>query len=557
MKKQERYFQDELRRLLISYAIVPALVFALVSGVIFVTVLLYGRYRSVQRENQYVAEELQRVLDGYVGGLEELEQLPDLFAPDSGVREKQRLYETIYRLQNETRYPADFHVFDRDGKEHGEEPPEYLGRKGDANWGIFAAMDRRPGQVVIQLRNGWDSQEGVLAIGKSVEKGGYLVFTISSRQMQPILNQLNTQVIVTDAFGWAYLGNASLFLTENNQVRAALQGDDWFLTVDGKGYLAVRQAVEPGCLMAYSVTSIQNIVTSLVSSGLLMATALLGMSLWLLMASGRVTEKKTADFYQILDVLEQVKQGNLDSAISIRSENEFQVIADACNEMMSGLKEQLEKNQKMAVLVAAAQNKQLESQFNPHFLFNTLENIRYMCKLEPATAERMVFNLSGLLRYSLNGSEAEVTLREDMEHLENYLSILQYRFGERFHCRMEVEPEVLECRIPKLVMQPMIENAVKYGFGKQEKLEVEVKAYRNGDRLMMICRDDGVGMTQELVYELTHLLDQEENSSRHCGLYNIHRRILLLYGYPNGVEIRSTEGYGTTLIVRLPFRREE
>ena len=88
----------------------------------------------------------------------------------------------------------------------------------------------------------------------------------------------------------------------------------------------------------------------------------------------------------------------------------------------------MENNRKMAILVATAQNKQLESQFNPHFLYNTLENIRYMCKLEPATAERMVFNLSGLLRYSLNGGEAEVTLREDLEHLENYLSILRYRF---------------------------------------------------------------------------------------------------------------------------------
>ena len=84
-----------------------------------------------------------------------------------------------------------------------------------------------------------------------------------------------------------------------------------------------------------------------------------------------------------------------------------------------------------------------------------------MCKLEPATAERMVFSLSNLLRYSLDGSKDQVTLKEDMEHLENYLTILKRRFGPRLGFQAEIEPEAMECRIPKLVLQPMIENSVK------------------------------------------------------------------------------------------------
>lgn len=217
----------------------------------------------------------------------------------------------------------------------------------------------------------------------------------------------------------------------------------------------------------------------------------------------------------------------------------------------------MENNRKMAELVSMAQNKQLESQFNPHFLYNTLENIRYMCKLEPATAERMVFSLSNLLRYSLDGSKAEVTLKEDLEHLESYLTILKRRFGERFRCRIDVEPETMDLRIPKLVLQPMIENAVKYGFGKQLNLTVELKAYIHEGKLIMICRDDGVGIPQCTLSELTALLEQKENPRRHSGLYNIHRRIDILYGRPYGVEIRSAEGHGTTLVVTLPVKREE
>ena len=144
-----------------------------------------------------------------------------------------------------------------------------------------------------------------------------------------------------------------------------------------------------------------------------------------------------------------------------------------------------------------------------------------------------------------------------MEYLENYLTILQYRFNRRFSCAVDVAEEALSCLIPKLVLQPMIENAVKYGFGKQENLDVEIKAYIHEGRLIMICRDDGAGMTPKMLGELTALLEQEENNSRHSGLYNIHRRGRILFGRPYGVEIRSTEGLGTTLVVTLPVRREE
>ena len=175
-----------------------------------------------------------------------------------------------------------------------------------------------------------------------------------------------------------------------------------------------------------------------------------------------------------------------------------------------------------------------------------------MCRLEPETAERMVFSLSKLLRYSLDGSREQVTLKEDLGHLNNYLSILEKRFGSRFEYKINVEPECMQCLIPRLVLQPMIENSVKYGFGNQLNLHVELKAYIHEEKMMMICRDDGVGMSATMVENLRALMDRKEAPGKHSGLYNIHRRIQLLYGHPYGVEIRSLEGHGTTLVVTLP-----
>ena len=505
--KKERYFRHELERMFIAYAIVPAVIFTMVCGMLFMTVLLHGKRSGNIEHNRYVAGLLDNVLARYEGGVEEMASQPGCFDNIRDPDGKAELFGIFYGITNSLGLEGDLFVMDSSRNilmSSRSDLPHFLDVPEDVSWGIFDDMDREPHKTALRLAEGWKSGDSTIAIGRSVMEGnrklGYILCSIPSSQFKALVDKPDIQTIIADPFGWAY--------------------------------------VSSNC------------------SGLVI-TALVLMTLWMLLNSRKVTEKKTEDFYKILDVMENARDGDLEGVIRIQSDNEFKIIADAYNETIQSLRIQMENNKKMAELVSVAQNKQLESQFNPHFLYNTLENIRYMCKLEPATAERMVFSLSNLLRYSLDGSKAEVTLKEDLEHLESYLTILKRRFGERFRCRIDVEPEAMDLRIPKLVLQPMIENAVKYGFGKQLNLTVELKAYIHEGKLIMICRDDGVGIPQGTLSELTALLEQKENPRRHSGLYNIHRRIDILYGRPYGVEIRSAEGHGTTLVVTLPVKREE
>ena len=561
--KKEKYFRDELQHMFISYAIVPAVIFTLLCGMVFMVALIHGRRSITVSNNSYVAGELERVLGRYEEGLVRLAGQPDLFTGTLDIRGKARIFEGFYGMTNGLEIKGNLYMLDRDrnillSSQPGR--PEYLDVKEGTSWGIFWHMDNRPGQTAVKLADGWKGQQGAVVLGRSVEREGqtvgYVVCSIPSSQMQQVLDRLETQTIITDSYGWVYAGSNYNFINKSNQVLGVLTRAGRFLSHDRQMYLVSRQQAYRHLFQVYSISDIQNIVISLSLSSMLVITALILMTLWMLLRSRKVTEKKTEDFYRILDVMENARTGNLETTIQIDSDNEFRIIADAYNETIASLKTQMENNRKMTELVAMSQNKQLESQFNPHFLYNTLENIRYMCKLEPATAERMVFSLSNLLRYSLDGSKDQVTLKEDLEHLENYLTILKRRFGSRLEYQIEVEPEAMDCRIPKLVLQPMIENAVKYGFGSQLNLKVELKAYIYQGNLMMICRDDGVGISQENLSELNAVLEQKENTSRHSGLYNIHRRIAILYGRPYGVEIRSTEGHGTTLVVTLPADRE-
>lgn len=562
--KKERYFRDELRRMFIGYAIIPAAIFTLACGIVFMAALLHGKRKGNLEHSQYVAAELDRVVSGYEQVLADFSVRPELFQGVTEGRERVTVFERFYRTANDLGYEAEFYLLDQDRTvlfPSDGHLPAGLAADVDAQWGILGMMEREPQETAIRLVQPWVAQSRMLAMGKAAVEGGeivgYALILIPGSCLNPVLEGTDAQTIVTDPFGWALLANNQQFLTAGSQVIPELEYAGESLSWNRHTWLVSSREACGGLFRVYAVSDIQNIVASLTMGAALVLTALVLMAFWMLLNTRKVTEKKTEDFYRILEVMEEAAGGNLEKTIQIDRDNEFATIADTYNQMIASLKTQMENNRKMAELVASSQNKQLESQFNPHFLYNTLENIRYMCKMEPEIAEKMVYSLSGLLRYSLDGSAAEVTLKEDLEHLENYLTILRYRFNRRFSYQIDVEPEAYDCRIPKLVLQPMIENSVKYGFGNQATLKVELKAYLHEGKLIMICRDDGIGITPSVLSEVTELLGQPENKSRHSGIYNIHRRIGLLYGRPYGVEVRSAEGHGTTLVVTLPEKREE
>lgn len=562
--KKERYFKDELRKMFLVYAIVPTCLITVFCGLVFFGVLVAGRKNSNEEQNRYVSEYLEQVLMTYETVLEEIARQSDLSPEAAHSGYGVRIFERFYQASNEIGCEADMFLLDGDkniilSNRQKTQPPFDWNR--DISWGIFGSMERQPGETAVQLIDGWKQQDGTIAMGKAVTDGdqieGYLIFTIDSGQFHQVLETADDQTLVTDRFGWVYLTNHSGFVDKSNQIKPEIKGGNPWVFQDSHLYFVTGKGIYGNRFFVYSVSDIRNLVTSLALGSILVLTVLILMTAWIFVSSRKATDKKTKDLYQILDTMELAQQGNLDHIMEVKQENEFLFIAEAYNHMIVSLKRQMENNKKMSELVAVSQNKQLESQFNPHFLYNTLESIRYMVKMDPNAAQKMIYSLSSLLRYSMDGKKEEVTLKEDLDHLNNYLIILKYRYNKRFSYQLDIKPEALDCRIPKLILQPMIENAVKYGFGSHESLGVELKAYLHEEKLILICRDDGTGMTPAVLQEMTELLREEENKSRHSGLYNIHRRICILYGNPYGVEIRSTQGHGTTLVVTLPIQREE
>jgi len=198
--------------------------------------------------------------------------------------------------------------------------------------------------------------------------------------------------------------------------------------------------------------------------------------------------------------------------------------------------------------------KMLASQINPHFLYNTLETIRMKARANKQTEiEELVKMLAKILRRNIQVGDKLVTLKSELELVDYYLKIQQYRFGERMSYNIDVRCNIDSLKIMPLIIQPIVENAFVHGLESKEgkgKIDVVVELK---ERLIIQVIDNGKGMTETKLNEIIKSFnDYNRLDSNHIGLSNVNQRIKLLYGDEYGLDIESTVGEGTTVRIELP-----
>ena len=201
----------------------------------------------------------------------------------------------------------------------------------------------------------------------------------------------------------------------------------------------------------------------------------------------------------------------------------------------------------------------MRSQIDPHFLYNTLETIRKMAleKNAPEVAN-MAVDMGKIFRYSTKGEEI-VTLQEELEMVKSYLRIQQKRFGNRVQVFYFIPDEVAHCMVMKMILQPVIENAIIHGLEEKEtegSLYIGAKVSEN--TLILTVKDDGVGISEEKLQKINSELKQDVyDTSRHVGIINTQARIRLKYGSEYGITVESLQGDGTSIEIKMPAKRGE
>ncbi|MDO4309042.1 MAG: sensor histidine kinase [Eubacteriales bacterium] len=237
-------------------------------------------------------------------------------------------------------------------------------------------------------------------------------------------------------------------------------------------------------------------------------------------------------------------------------EYEIQMLSDGFEKMVERLNQLIEQNKQEQISLRSAELALLQAQINPHFLYNTLDTIVWLVesgKYEQAV--EMVTSLSGYFRSSLSKGRDIITLREEEQHVRSYLEIQHVRYQDILEYEIDIDRELEEYEVPKLTLQPLVENALYHGIKLKRGLgKILVRGYREDDHICLVVSDNGAGIDSERLAEVRSAIRKEKRVG--FGLSTVHERLQLLFGPEYGLTVESVLGEGTTVCVMIPMQRE-
>lgn len=254
---------------------------------------------------------------------------------------------------------------------------------------------------------------------------------------------------------------------------------------------------------------------------------------------------------KITETMQKVQNGDTDARIMVKEKDEFGFIECNLNKMLDNLETLYQTNLEKTHCLQIAELKNLQAQINPHFLYNTLDSIKWMAKLNGIDEiSTMVSQLGKLLKNSIHNQKDIISVKEEISLVQSYLAIQQIRYEEKFKAEIKIDPNILNGMIPKFIIQPLVENAIGHGIeNKVDSAVLKIVGEKSGGNMLFKIIDDGVGMPKEKLNEL-----KNGEYRQRVGLANVEKRIQLYYGTEYGVTIVSELNKGTTVTITMPYK---
>lgn len=390
------------------------------------------------------------------------------------------------------------------------------------------------------------------AVMNGKEKVGYLFFDILSKDIEDLfMRSPIDSIVLTDRYDHIifYTGKKSVDLT------LKYPGDKYMNTFSKNGEIDINGTKYQGQINTF--IDGQFTLYTMVSKEIQRRSFYYG--LWFIILSAFImlfmipyitrciSEKNVSAIEEMIGSITQMSHGK---------KVEHPVVFEEFNKLLSSFemvlaeKEALIKNNsELSERKRIMEIKQLEEQFNPHFLFNILETLKYQIMIDKDKAVEMLLAFAGLMRYSIYYGNTVVPLGTDIEYINDYLMLQKLRYNRRLTYSIDIPDELQECLIPKLLLQPIVENSLTHGL--VDVIHITIRTECRADMLIISVEDNGKGIDSQNLQLLRESLEKDSIYKEHIGLYNSHRVIKLLYGNRYGLEINSC--HGTLITVRLPF----
>ncbi len=561
--KEKRFqsFKEQLRKILILYMLVPILFFAVVGrGMIY-----FLEYKAVKDENientKILAKDLDETVRKYFNEVEKVSSEEDVINAVLNKKADKVVYQKVYDSINSMNVEGNFVIYDKN-LHIIMSSAEFIGSETGYNWGLFNRMIGYPGGIILKI-NRLYFQNGIstLSVGKAIRNKneiiGFAVYNIFDNSLKELIGKSGSfNVVVTDKFGNVVVTTNENFKDNFGKAEKNLRKAEGYSVIDKEKYYVNKKEIYYSNLVLYTISSVGYVVDNFIDKMIYIIIFFFTILAAMYYAAKIIAEKKTKVIEEIVKAIENIKTGDLETRLNVETNDEFGIIADSYNEMLLNIKKLIEINKEEAKHSAVMEIKQLESQFNPHFLFNTLEMLRYTIKYDTSVANKIIINISSLLRFSIENKSSEVSLQRDLLYTKNYLEIQKYRFGENFDYEIKAEEDLENYYVPKLIIQPVIENAIKHGYTQVEKMIIYIRVKTVKEKLIISVYNNGKEIEKEILDEIREKLKNKkaEEFKNHIGLYNIFRRIQLMYGEKYGLRILSRKNRGTSVRVSLPLK---
>lgn len=349
--------------------------------------------------------------------------------------------------------------------------------------------------------------------------------------------------------------NIPLLLQQVNQ-----QQDHFQIEMNGQSYVAVYTVSKQTGWTTMVTIPLSRILSPMQKNrNTLILTTLIIIAFALCVAT-IISHALTKPLKSLVRLMKRVQHGNLDVWQHSKYNDEIGMLGSHFNRMILRVKDLLQEVAITEKRKQKADMRALQNQINPHFIYNTLESIRMLAESndDPRVA-KLTYLLGLQMRYSIVRGEETVTIRQELEHVQNYYQLLQIRFPDKFRLHMDIPEEFLGLPVIKLVFQPIVENAVFHGLDQKVGLgTLSITAWSENEAVVFCVEDDGIGMDEATLQSLNNNLQNVIDGERFgIGLRNVNERIRLHYGSSFGLLVESELGVGTRVILRIKGLSDE
>ena len=512
---------------------------------------------------QQATEELGRLEEKLKGMLEQADEVTEELAESTVVRSALRrggsdsrlLYQFLYQKSSQMRDYAVAEIYDGEGRRlySSESSPGEL--KLPTGWGALRSAGEPQG-LSMQADSG--SGLSMSRAVRSYDGGilGYILVRVSETGFDSLLGDSFSSaddVFLLDGTWRQIYSSDSIHTRERvEELREALLSGREL----GDGYYSVYLSSlgESGFTLALRQPRIYTpaVMTSVYYACLMMGLLCLVLSLVCAWMISRYLSKPVKELDEAMG---RVEKGDYEVELISDRSDEMGRLSSSFNRMTREYRQNLERSVQHERELNETELSMLQAQLNPHFLYNTLDSMKWLGVTNhvPQVAA-MATGLAALLRAGISGDKL-IPLEQELELLEKYLDIQSVRFEDRFTWETDIDESFQHCLVPKLILQPLVENAIIHGVANMDDGYIKLSASAQGDTLILAVEDNGQGIAPEILEKLKN--PEREMPAGHLGLRNVDRIVRLYYGREYGISARSEPGRGSRVELRLPMSGEE